>query len=66
MWVINEINSVSWRSSSHAINRIHVRCMRSIPKRTSCPLKVQVCINYLTDYFVQVAALFQEMRARKE
>ncbi len=37
--------------------------MRYIPK-DKLPLKVQVVINSLTDYFVEVGKLFQEMHGR--
>ncbi|MBU5634114.1 transcriptional regulator, partial [Enterobacteriaceae bacterium S29_ASV_15] len=35
-------------------------------EKDKLPLKVQVCINYLTDYFVEVAELFQGMRGRRK
>lgn len=35
-------------------------------EKDKLPLKVQVCINYLTDYFVDVAELFQGMRGRRK
>jgi hypothetical protein len=30
------------------------------------PLKVQVCINYLTEYFVEVAELYRTMREKRK
>ena len=66
MWVINEINSGEleilfprYQSDPRPVYAVYTQ-------KDKLPLKVQVCINYLTDYFVQVATLFQEMRGRKE
>lgn len=64
MWVINEIVVGSWRSCCHVTSQIHARFMRYIPKKDKLPLKVQVVINSLTDYFVEVSKLFQEMHGR--
>ncbi|MTD37877.1 HTH-type transcriptional activator AaeR [Erwinia sp. CPCC 100877] len=33
-------------------------------EKDKLPLKVEVCINYLTDYFVKVAQLYQSMHGR--
>ena len=66
MWAINEINSGELE--------ILFPCYQSDPRpvyalyteKDKLPLKVQVCINYLTDYFVEVARLFQGMRGRSK
>ncbi len=33
-------------------------------EKDKLPLKVQVCINYLTEYFVDVAKIYQGMHGR--
>lgn len=66
MWVIEEIKRgeieilfKSYHADPRPVYAVYT-------EKDKLPLKVQVCINYLTDYFVQVAALFKEMRGRKE
>ena len=39
---------------------------RRLVDKCRLALKVQVCINYLTEYFVDVAELFQGMRGRRK
>ncbi|MCS2148606.1 HTH-type transcriptional activator AaeR [Scandinavium manionii] len=64
MWVINEIN--------HGELEILLPRYQSDPRpvyavyteKDKLPLKVQVCINYLTDYFVDVANRFQGIKGR--
>jgi DNA-binding transcriptional LysR family regulator len=60
MWVINEINSgvleilfPRYQSDPRPVYALYT-------EKDKLPLKVQVCINYLTEYFVEVAELFQE------
>ncbi|WP_072252753.1 LysR substrate-binding domain-containing protein, partial [Enterobacter hormaechei] len=66
MWVINEINSgvleilfPRYQSDPRPVYALYT-------EKDKLPLKVQVCINYLTDYFVEVAELFQGMRGRRK
>lgn len=60
MWVINEINSGEleilfprYQSDPRPVYALYT-------EKDKLPLKVQVCINYLTEYFVKVAELFQK------
>lgn len=64
MWAIDEINRGEveillprYQSDPRPVYALYT-------EKDKLPLKVQVCINYLTEYFVEVAALFQEMRGR--
>ena len=66
MWVINEINSgvleilfPRYQSDPRPVYALYT-------EKDKLPLKVQVCINYLTEYFVDVAELFQGMRGRRK
>ena len=66
MWVINEINSgvleilfPRYQSDPRPVYALYT-------EKDKLPLKVQVCINYLTEYFVDVAELFQGMRGRSK
>ena len=66
MWVINEINSgvleilfPRYQSDPRPVYALYT-------EKDKLPLKVQVCINYLTEYFVEVAELFQGMRGRRK
>lgn len=34
-------------------------------EKDKLPLKVQVCINYLTEYFVDMAKIYQGMHGRR-
>jgi DNA-binding transcriptional LysR family regulator len=65
MWVINEINSgvleilfPRYQSDPRPVYALYT-------EKDKLP-KVQVCINYLTEYFVDVAELFQGMRGRRK
>lgn len=64
MWVINEINRGEleilfprYQSDPRPVYALYT-------EKDKLPLKVQVCINYLTDYFVEVARIYQEMRGQ--
>ena len=64
MWVINEINRGEveillprYQSDPRPVYALYT-------EKDKLPLKVQVVINYLTDYFVDVAQLFQGMYGR--
>ncbi|MFP2239065.1 HTH-type transcriptional activator AaeR [Pseudescherichia vulneris] len=64
MWVINEINSGEleillprYQSDPRPVYAVYT-------EKDKLPLKVQVCINYLTDYFVDVANRFQGINGR--
>ncbi len=64
MWVIDEINSGEleilfprYQSDPRPVYALYT-------EKDKLPLKVQVCINALTDYFVKVAQVYQEMRGR--
>lgn len=65
MWVIEEIN--------HGQLEILLPRYQSDPRpvyalyteKDKLPLKVQVCINYLTDYFIDVAKVYQGMQGRR-
>ncbi|BBU80492.1 hypothetical protein EIMP300_18920 [Escherichia coli] len=56
----------SWRSCCHVTSQIHARFKKDAlyTEKDKLPLKVQVVINSLTDYFVEVGKLFQEMHGR--
>ena len=62
MWVIDEINRGEleilfprYQSDPRPVYALYT-------ERDKLPLKVQVCINYLTEYFAGVATLYQERR----
>ena len=62
MWVIDEINAgkveilfTRYQSDPRPVYAVYTQ-------KDKLPLKVQVCINYLTEYFKQVAAIYQEHR----
>jgi DNA-binding transcriptional LysR family regulator len=64
MWVINEINRGEleillprYQSDPRPVYAVYT-------EKDKLPLKVQVCINYLTDYFGDVAKRFQGMTGR--
>ncbi len=64
MWVINEINRGEleillprYQSDPRPVYALYT-------EKDKLPLKVQVVINSLTDYFVEVGKLFQEMHGR--
>lgn len=64
MWVINEINRGEleillprYQSDPRPVYAVYT-------EKDKLPLKVQVCINYLTDYFVDVANRFQGINGR--
>ncbi|UYU32326.1 HTH-type transcriptional activator AaeR [Siccibacter colletis] len=64
MWVIDEINRGEleilfprYQSDPRPVYALYT-------EKDKLPLKVQVCINYLTDYFVEVARIYQEMRGQ--
>jgi len=64
MWVINEINRGEleillprYQSDPRPVYAVYT-------EKDKLPLKVQVCINYLTDYFVDVANRFQGIKGR--
>ncbi|MGL5698682.1 MAG: HTH-type transcriptional activator AaeR [Kluyvera sp.] len=66
MWVIEEINRGDveillprYQSDPRPVYALYT-------EKDKLPLKVQVCINYLTDYFVEVANLYQGMRDKGE
>ena len=66
MWVINEINRGEleillprYQSDPRPVYALYT-------EKDKLPLKVQVVINSLTDYFVEVGKLFQEMHGRGE
>ncbi len=54
-----------WRSCCRAINRIPRPVYALYTEKDKLPLKVQVCINYLTDYFIGVAKVYQSMQGRR-
>lgn len=65
MWVIEEINSGQleillprYQSDPRPVYALYT-------EKDKLPLKVQVCINYLTDYFIEVAKLYQSMQGRR-
>jgi len=62
MWVIDEINNGEleilfprYQSDPRPVYALYT-------EKDKLPLKVQVCINYLTEYFVKVAQLYQGVR----
>ncbi|MCS2170171.1 HTH-type transcriptional activator AaeR [Scandinavium sp. TWS1a] len=64
MWVINEINRGEleillprYQSDPRPVYAVYT-------EKDKLPLKVQVCINYLTDYFVDVTKRFQGIKGR--
>lgn len=64
MWVIDEINRGEleillprYQSDPRPVYAVYT-------EKDKLPLKVQVCINYLTDYFVEVANRFQGINGR--
>ncbi|MGU3414822.1 HTH-type transcriptional activator AaeR [Enterobacteriaceae bacterium C23F] len=64
MWVINEINRGEleillprYQSDPRPVYAVYT-------EKDKLPLKVQVCINYLTDYFVEVSRQFQGINGR--
>lgn len=66
MWVIDEINSGEleilfprYQSDPRPVYALYT-------EKDKLPLKVEVCINYLTEYFVRVTQLFHGVRARDE
>ena len=66
MWVIEEINRGEveilfprYQSDPRPVYALYT-------EKDKLPLKVQVCINYLTEYFVEVADLFQGIRGRRK
>lgn len=63
MWVVEEINAGAidilfpqYQSDPRPVYALYT-------ERDKLPLKVQVCIDYLTDYFEQVAEQYQQHRA---
>lgn len=63
MWVIEEINAgeidilfPQYQSDPRPVYALYT-------EKDKLPLKVQVCIDYLTEYFKQVAAQYQQHRA---
>ena len=66
MWVIEEINAGeveilfrSYQSDPRPVYALYT-------EKDKLPLKVQVCINYLTDYFKQVGKVYQGYRQGKK
>lgn len=62
MWAIEEINRgeleillPSYQSDPRPVYALYT-------EKDKLPLKVQVCINYLTEYFVGVAKIYQDAR----
>ena len=62
MWVIDQVNRGEleillprYQSDPRPVYALYT-------EKDKLPLKVQVCINYLTEYFVNVAKLYQDMR----
>ncbi|HBT30572.1 MAG TPA: HTH-type transcriptional activator AaeR, partial [Erwinia persicina] len=62
MWIIDEINAgqveilfAHYQSVPRPVYAVYTQ-------KDKLPLKVQVCINYLTDYFDKVAEIYQEFR----
>jgi DNA-binding transcriptional LysR family regulator len=65
MWVINEINSGeleilfgNYQSDPRPVYALYT-------EKDKMPLKVQVCINYLTEYFKEVGKVYQGYRQGK-
>ncbi|EOS95605.1 transcriptional regulator [Erwinia tracheiphila PSU-1] len=63
MWVIDEINAgkIEILFAHYHANPLPVYALYT--QKDKLPLKVQVCINYLTDYFDKVAEFYQAFRA---
>ncbi|QJT82879.1 HTH-type transcriptional activator AaeR [Kosakonia sp. MUSA4] len=64
MWVIDEINSGQleillprYQSDPRPVYALYT-------EKDKLPLKVQVCINYMTEYFIEVAKVYQGMQGR--
>ncbi|SFT87983.1 DNA-binding transcriptional regulator, LysR family [Kosakonia arachidis] len=64
MWVIDEINSGQleillprYQSDPRPVYALYTQ-------KDKLPLKVQVCINYMTEYFIEVAKVYQGMQGR--
>ncbi|MEY8772460.1 HTH-type transcriptional activator AaeR [Erwinia sp. ACCC 02193] len=64
MWIIDEINAgkieilfAHYQSDPRPVYAVYTQ-------KDKLPLKVQVCINYLTDYFHKVADVYQEYRQK--
>lgn len=64
MWVIDEINSSQleillprYQSDPRPVYALYT-------EKDKLPLKVQVCINYMTEYFIEVAKVYQGMQGR--
>nr|WP_024966633.1 HTH-type transcriptional activator AaeR [Pantoea sp. IMH] len=62
MWVIDEINAgkveilfTRYQSDPRPVYAVYTQ-------KDKLPLKVQVCLNYLTDYFDRVAEIYKEFR----
>jgi LysR family transcriptional regulator, transcriptional activator for aaeXAB operon len=62
MWVINEINTgeidilfTQYQSAPRPVYALYT-------EKDKLPLKVQVCIDYLTEYFKRVARQYQQHR----
>ncbi|CAO95337.1 HTH-type transcriptional activator AaeR [Erwinia tasmaniensis] len=62
MWIIDEINAgeveilfAHYQSVPRPVYALH-------SQKDRLPLRVQVCINYLTDYFNRVADIYREFR----
>ncbi|MGY5955207.1 HTH-type transcriptional activator AaeR [Kosakonia sp. BK9b] len=65
MWVIDEINSGAleillprYQSDPRPVYALYT-------EKDKLPLKVQVCINYLTEYFIEVAQVYKGMQGRR-
>ncbi|EXU75405.1 MULTISPECIES: HTH-type transcriptional activator AaeR [Erwinia] len=63
MWVTDEINAgkieilfAHYHSTPRPVYAVYTQ-------KDKLPLKVEVCINYLTEYFDKVAEIYQEFRA---
>lgn len=64
MWVIDEINSGQleillprYQSDPRPVYALYTQ-------KDKLPLKVQVCINYMTEYFIEVGKVYQGMQGR--
>ncbi|KDE35527.1 transcriptional regulator [Kosakonia radicincitans UMEnt01/12] len=64
MWVIDEINSGQleillprYQSDPRPVYALYT-------EKDKLPLKVQVCINYMTEYFIEVGKVYQGMQGR--
>ncbi len=64
MWVINEDQSWGAGDPAAALPVRSTPGLCVVYRKDKLPLKVQVVINSLTDYFVEVGKLFQEMHGR--